>query len=81
MNGTSTAILILSPRFRRIKRDGKLPDTIFIQIDGGVENTAKIFLALCELIVAKGLTKKIILSRLPVGMQMQYEFCSVAYYY
>eukprot|EP01039_Chlorochromonas_danica_P012126 gene12126-13782_t len=48
-------------------QDGKLPDTIFIQIDGGGENTAKITLAMCEFLVAKGLTKKIILSRLPVG--------------
>jgi hypothetical protein len=38
-----------------------------LQIDGGSENTAKTMLGICELLVAKGLTKKIILSRLPVG--------------
>lgn len=52
---------------RYIQDGGKLPDTIFIQIDGGGENTAKITLAMCELLVAKGLTKKIIVTRLPVG--------------
>jgi hypothetical protein len=52
---------------RYIQDGGKLPNTIFIQIDGGGENTAKIALALCELLIAKGLTKKIIVTRLPVG--------------
>lgn len=44
-----------------------LPDTLYHQIDGGSENTAKATLALCELLVAKRLTRKIVLSRLPVG--------------
>jgi len=52
---------------RYIQDGGKLPNTIFIQIDGGGENTAKIALALYELLIAKGLTKKIIVTRLPVG--------------
>jgi len=47
--------------------NNRLPDTIFYQIDGGSENTAKCVLAMCELIVARRLTKKIILTRLPVG--------------
>ena len=51
----------------RIQRKGRLPDTIFIRIDGGSENANKYLLALCEWIVAAGLTKKITLSRLPVG--------------
>ena len=38
-----------------------------MQIDGGSENTAKNMLGICELLVAKGLTKKIILIRLPGG--------------
>ena len=64
----SSALLSVSIFFFRwIQDGGKLPDTIFIQIDGGGENTAKITLAMCEFLVAKGLTKKIILSRLPVG--------------
>jgi hypothetical protein len=51
----------------RLERDGRLPDTVFIQIDGGGENVARVVLAMCELIVSRGLTKKIIVSRLPVG--------------
>jgi hypothetical protein len=44
-----------------------LPDTLYHQIDGGSENTAKATLALCELLVAKRLPRKVVLSRLPVG--------------
>lgn len=50
-----------------IKREGKLPHTIFFQIDGGSENIAKSVLVLCELIIAKSLCAKIVLSRLMVG--------------
>ena len=48
---------------------GKLPETIFIQIDGGPENATKTLLAVCALIVHKQLggCKQIILTRLPVG--------------
>jgi hypothetical protein len=46
---------------------GKLPDTIYHQIDGGPENIAKTVLAVSELLVAKRLTKKVVLTRLPVG--------------
>ena len=46
---------------------GKLPDTIFIKIDGGSENIAKVVLLICELIISKRLCKRIILSRLMVG--------------
>jgi hypothetical protein len=44
-----------------------LPDIIYIQIDGGSENTAKAVLWICELIISKRLCKKIILTRLMVG--------------
>lgn len=37
------------------------------QVDGGSENTAKAALAICELLVAKRLTRKIVLTRLLVG--------------
>ena len=40
----------------------------------GHENTNKTFIALCEWLVAKGLTKTIILSRLPVGHTHEVEF-------
>ena len=36
-------------------------------IDGGSENTAKLVLYLCELIVARRLVKQVVLSRLMVG--------------
>jgi hypothetical protein len=32
----------------------ELPETLYLQIDGGSENTAKAMLGICELIVAKG---------------------------
>ena len=47
--------------------NNRLPDTIFYQIDGGLANSAKCVLAMCELIVARRLTKKFILTRFPVG--------------
>jgi hypothetical protein len=50
-----------------IEDEGKLPDTVYHQIDGGSENTAKAWFALCELIVARRLCKKIVLTRLTVG--------------
>lgn len=53
---------------RRYKENGnKLPDTIYHQIDGGPENATHLAHALCELMVSKRLTKKIVLSRLMVG--------------
>ena len=51
-------------RWRKLRR---LPDTIYYQIDGGSENTAKCVIAMCELLVARRLTKKIVLTRLLVG--------------
>lgn len=45
---------------------GSLPATIFYQIDGGSENTAKIVLGMCELVVARRLCMKIVITRLPV---------------
>ena len=49
------------------RNEQRLPDTIFLQIDGGAENISKTMIAMCELLVARGLTKKIVLSRLMVG--------------
>ncbi len=45
----------------------KLPDTIYYQVDGGSENTSKHVLGICELLVARRLCKKVVLTRLPVG--------------
>ena len=38
-----------------MEEEHDLPDTLFIQIDGGSENTAKAVLGICELLVAKGI--------------------------
>jgi hypothetical protein len=51
----------------RLQIEGKLPDIIYYQVDGGSENTSKHVLAICELLVAKRLCKKLVLTRLPVG--------------
>ena len=49
------------------RKEKKLPDTLYLQIDGGIENVAKVVLCLLELLVARRLTKTIYLSRLLVG--------------
>ena len=49
------------------KDKGKLPSTLYHQIDGGSENANKITLAMAYLMVAKGLTQKIVMTRLPPG--------------
>ena len=50
-----------------IRKEGKLPDTIFVQADGGSENANTTMKGICELLVARGLTKNVILTRLPPG--------------
>jgi hypothetical protein len=52
---------------RLIQEKGQLPDTIYYQIDGGSENANSDLLAICELIVARRLAKRVVLTRLPVG--------------
>lgn len=47
--------------------NGKLPHTIYLQIDGGSENANKYTLSICELLVIRRLCKKVVLTRLPVG--------------
>ena len=44
-----------------------LPSTIYHQIDGGPENVNSEFHAICALLVASGLTERVILTRLPPG--------------
>jgi hypothetical protein len=77
-------LLSLEEEYKRshaIESKRSLPDTLYHQIDGGSENTAKATLALCELMVARRLTRRIILSRLPVGHTHEVRFCSVHTYY
>jgi hypothetical protein len=44
-----------------LQEDHELPDTLFVQIDGGSENTAKSVLGICELLVAKGKLATVVL--------------------
>jgi hypothetical protein len=45
-------------------REGKLPDTVYVQIDGGSENISKVMLAMCELLIYRKLCKRVVLTRL-----------------
>jgi hypothetical protein len=67
-NGANLAIhtMLLSLE-KIIDIETKLPDTVYVQIDGGPENIANALYAMCELLVAKGVTKHIVLTRLMVG--------------
>jgi hypothetical protein len=68
LKGANQHIHALLMALERVEREeGRIPDTIYFQIDGGAENISKTVLAMCELLVARGITKKIVLSRLMVG--------------
>ena len=54
----------LAARYAKYK---KTPKVLYIQIDGGCENTAKAFLAMCEYLLHRNVFEEIVLSRLPVG--------------
>jgi hypothetical protein len=58
--------LLLALEEAYLSKDG-LPDTVFVQVDGGSENVSKAMIAMCELLVARGIVKRIYLSRLMVG--------------
>jgi hypothetical protein len=45
----------------------RIPDVVYYQVDGGTENTATHVLAMAALVVARGLAKKVVITRLPVG--------------
>jgi hypothetical protein len=47
--------------------EGRIPDVVYYQVDGGSENTADHVFGIAALLVAKGLTKKVVITRLPVG--------------
>jgi hypothetical protein len=67
-NGGNLAIHTLLLSLEKVIVDeGKLPDTLFLQFDGGPENVAQSVYAICEMLIAKGLTKHITLSRLITG--------------
>jgi hypothetical protein len=45
----------------------RIPDVVYYQVDGGSENVASHVYAMMALLVARGLTKKVVITRLPVG--------------
>ena len=49
------------------KRNNRYPRVIYIQIDGGPENCNLIVFGILCLLIAKGFTEQIIMTRLPVG--------------
>jgi hypothetical protein len=52
----------------KVKREeGKIPDVLYYQIDGGPENTANAVFGIAELIILRGLAKTVVITRLPVG--------------
>ena len=48
-------------------KNGKLPPVLYHQIDGGSENANILYLAICFMLVAKGLCLKVVLTRLLPG--------------
>ena len=52
---------------RCITNDEIFPRYLFLQIDGGAENTAKEFYGFCEYLVREEIFDKVEVSRLPVG--------------
>ena len=66
--GASLQLHVLGLAMNHYLNDrGKLPETIFLQIDGGAENISSIVYAYQELLIASGLTKNVYVSRLIVG--------------
>lgn len=61
-NGGNAAVhsLLMTLEERAKQNGGKLQHTLFLQVDGGSENSTKITLGLCELIIARGLCDKVI---------------------
>ena len=66
--GTNVAVHAWLKHLEHVyKENGRLPDTLFLQIDGGGENANSVFPGMAELLIHWGLTKRIVLTRLPVG--------------
>jgi len=50
-----------------LDNDVEMPSILFLQVDGGCENTSNTFHALCEQLVRDGVFNEIQVNRLPVG--------------
>eukprot|EP00968_Pinguiococcus_pyrenoidosus_P018565 scaffold1954_cov268-Pinguiococcus_pyrenoidosus.AAC.2 len=62
-----TAISCLADALQRTKAAGKLHSSLHLQIDGGSENASKTMIAFLSHVVALGLVKRVVVSRLVVG--------------
>ena len=58
-----TWLLSLEEQYKK----GKLPPVLYHQIDGGSENANILYLAICFMLVTKGLCLKVVLTRLLPG--------------
>ena len=66
--GTNVAIYSwLQELQNELTASNKLPSTIYHQFDGGPENSNVVPLAIAELLIYRGLTDKVVITRLPVG--------------
>jgi len=54
----------LSALERTYEKEGKLPETLFYQVDGASTNACNLTLGICELMVAKRLTRYALSKRL-----------------
>ena len=67
-NGANLNIFCFLHRLEAwFERRGRFPEKIYWQVDGGCENANKFCIALCELLVANGMARQVIFTRLPVG--------------
>jgi len=75
--GVHTFLLGLERIFLKEKA---LPSTIYHQIDGGSENTSKVFIAICELLVVRRLCTKLVLTRYEILITAYHNnVCCVGY--
>ena len=62
-----TLLCSLEKMLNEAAQGSSIPETLYLQIDGGSENSNKTILGLCESLVARRLVKKVVLTRLPTG--------------
>jgi hypothetical protein len=50
-----------------LRHDGRFPEKLYAQLDGGSENANRYVLGFLELLVARKLVREVVFTRLPVG--------------
>ena len=67
-NNANLAVHCLLSSLEELKlAEGRIPDVLFYQVDGGTENTGNVVFGISELIISRGLAKRVVITRLPVG--------------